>query len=348
VPKRKGPRSRPSAKPDPSETTSVRAQGPHEALFALLDPWAAEIVVDPDLAQHLIETQFPHLRPVSVRSLAAGWDNTVHLVNGSFIFRFPRRKIAVPLIESEVALLPWLRSQLPLEVPVPAFVGRPSPQYPWPFAGHGMVPGRPLPAARLSLGDRTALARPLAQFLAALHSISADAARRHGAGPDLLDRLDVGRRVRVTRERLSGLVRMNVINDKVRRSIEDLLEAAPSVATPRSDTLVHGDLHAGQILLGNDGQLTGVIDWGDAHVGDPAVDLAVVRATLPQESHAAFLQEYGQVSRTAWLAARARAVWHTVALLAHASDLKEIDMIEEAKEALGRLVSAGAEEQDGR
>jgi aminoglycoside phosphotransferase (APT) family kinase protein len=335
VPTRKRRRTPPSAKPDPSETTSVRSQGGEEAPFAVLDPWDAEIVVDSDLARHLIEAQFPNLRPVSVRRLAAGWDNTVHLVNGSFIFRFPRRKIAVPLIETEVALLPWLASQLPLEIPVPAFVGDASPQYGWPFAGYGMVPGRPLPAARLSRADRGALARALAQFLATLHSIPPDAARRHGGGPDRLDRLNVGRRLPVTRERLSVLVEAKIIDD--REPIEALLDAAPIVKAPRCDTLVHGDLHAGQILVGDGGLLTGVIDWGDVHIGDPAVDLAAVHAVLPQESHETFLREYGRVSRTAWLAARARALWHTVALLAHAADSEDIEMIEEAKQALAWL-----------
>jgi hypothetical protein len=72
------------------------------------------------------------------------------------------------------------------------------------------------------------------------------------------------------------------------------------------------------------------------------VDLAAVHAVLPQESHEAFLREYGRVSRTAWSAARARAGWHTVALLAHASDSDDVDMIEEAQQALGRLVNTGS------
>ncbi|MFC6847283.1 phosphotransferase [Streptomyces caelestis] len=46
-----------------------------------------------------------------------------------------------------------------------------------------------------------------------------------------------------------------------------------AVGTLPAEALVHGDLGPGH-LLAQDGALTGVIDFGDAHIGDPAVDLA--------------------------------------------------------------------------
>ena len=36
---------------------------------------------------------------------------------------------------------------------------------------------------------------------------------------------------------------------------------------------VHGDLYSRHLLVDDAGRPCGVIDWGDCHVGDPAVDL---------------------------------------------------------------------------
>jgi aminoglycoside phosphotransferase (APT) family kinase protein len=296
--------------------------------------WEAEVVVDPFLASDLIATQFPELQPVSARLIGAGWDNTAYLVNESIVFRFPRRSIAVPLIATEVQLLPWLSLQLPLKIPVPTFRGAPSEKYAWPFAGYRALAGQPLPAARLSSDARRALTVPLARFLAALHAVPSSEAADHGAPLDIFERLTVSPRRAVTTERLNGLAAAGVIRDS--RSIEAILDTAP-VLPPRSGALVHGDLHAGQIIVDDAGQMVAVIDWGDVHRGDPAVDLAAVHAMLPSDCHDTFLNAYGPVDPTSWSAARARAAWHSVALLASAMDTEDDDMADEAKTALMRL-----------
>src|SRR5207245_9970353 len=61
--------------------------------------WEADWIVTSHLAKSLIETLFPQLVPISVKEFGVGWDNTAFLVNDSFVSRFPRRRIAVPLID---------------------------------------------------------------------------------------------------------------------------------------------------------------------------------------------------------------------------------------------------------
>ena len=43
------------------------------------------------------------------------------------------------------------------------------------------------------------------------------------------------------------------------------------VAPPAEPTLIHGDLGAEHVFV-EGGHITGVIDWGDAAIGDPALD----------------------------------------------------------------------------
>ncbi len=70
--------------------------------------WAPEIAVDRELARHLIGSQFPELELRSLELIGEGWDNTVWLVDGEWSFRFPRREVAVPLVERELAVLPLI------------------------------------------------------------------------------------------------------------------------------------------------------------------------------------------------------------------------------------------------
>src|SRR4051794_30527398 len=163
--------------------------------------WSAEFVVDDDLARSLIEAQFPTLAPASVVPTGVGWDNTAFLVNDAFVFRFPRRGIAAPLIEAEARLLPAVAPGLPLAVPRPGFIGRPTDVYPYPFAGPVLVPGRTACAA-LGDGPRSALAAPLGAFLAALRAFPAADAALLGAGHDTIRRLDLGYRLPKAREAL--------------------------------------------------------------------------------------------------------------------------------------------------
>jgi len=74
--------------------------------------WTAEVSVDEALARRLIGGQFPGLRLLSLEAFAEGWDNSVWLVNGSLLFRFPRRAIAIPGVQREMEVL-WVRDGAP-------------------------------------------------------------------------------------------------------------------------------------------------------------------------------------------------------------------------------------------
>ena len=297
--------------------------------------WSPEFVVDADLARSLIEAQFPALAPASVVATGVGWDNTAFLVNDAVIFRFPRRGIAAPLIEAEARLLPAVAPRLPLAVPRPAFIGRPTDAYPYPFAGHVLIPGRTACAAALGDEPRSALAGPLGAFLAALHAFPAADAARLGAGHDTIRRLDLGYRLPKAHAALETLVRRGLVRDA--RPFAAILDAAPGDFTPRSDVLVHGDLYARHLLVDDDGRLSGVIDWGDIHLGDPAVDLAIAHSFLPPTAHAPFRRAYGPVDADTWQVARLRALWHSLTVLLYGDEVGDADLVREGQAALGYL-----------
>ena len=64
------------------------------------DPWHAEHGVDLPLARRLVAAQWPDVDAAALRLLGSGWDNDVYAA-GELVVRFPRRALAVPLLETE-------------------------------------------------------------------------------------------------------------------------------------------------------------------------------------------------------------------------------------------------------
>jgi aminoglycoside phosphotransferase (APT) family kinase protein len=89
------------------------------------------IQINIQAAERIIAKQFK--QEVNIEYLGEGWDNIVYLVNKEFVFRFPRRKIAVQLIEREWNILPNLKDKLNLKIPLPIFKGVPSSEYEFQF-----------------------------------------------------------------------------------------------------------------------------------------------------------------------------------------------------------------------
>jgi aminoglycoside phosphotransferase (APT) family kinase protein len=308
-----------------------------EVKMRITPPWSAECVVDERLARCLVETQFPSLAPVRLKSLGAGWDNTAYLVNDALVFRFPRRQIAVELLETEFQLLPKIAPRLPVQVPVPKFQGQPAQDYPWVFSGYQFLPGRTADAAAFDEGDRLLAAEPIARFLAALHSIQAEEAIRWGARPDSLARLDVSHRAPLLRQRLEGIVGLGLVDNE--KALLEVIELAVGGRSSKTTTIVHGDLYTRHLLVDENKQLSGVIDWGDLHLGDPAIDLSIAYGFLPPSAREIFQRAYGPIDDGTWRLARFKALQTAVAVVAYGHDVADADLLREGQIALRYIAS---------
>jgi aminoglycoside phosphotransferase (APT) family kinase protein len=295
-------------------------------------------VVSPELAAGLIEAQFPALAPVRVAPLGVGWDNTAYRVNDTHVFRFPRREIAVPLLETEARVLPAIAARLPLAVPVPEYLGRPGAGFRWPFAGYRFVQGRTACGARLGPDERLQAAEPLGRFLAALHALPLDEMVALGVGGDSIGRLDLGTRVPRALEILARLPpeAVGVDPDVVRR----LVESSAAIRAPGAHVIAHGDLYVRHLLVDDQKHLCGVIDWGDLHAGNPAVDLAVAYGFLPPAARPTFLRAYARrVPAPTWWLARFRAVFSSLCLIDYGRQVGDCDLEREGRESLANAVS---------
>ncbi|HLM94136.1 MAG TPA: phosphotransferase [Gaiellaceae bacterium] len=249
--------------------------------------WDAEVRVDQALARQLISEQFPELEVGEVRLLGEGWDTMVWLVDGRWVFRFPRRTMVISGLELEMRYLTALADRLPLPVPRPTFLGRPSEAFGWPFYGAPYLPGRELAETSLDDGPRIALGRPLGGFLRALHTAELDA----DLPVDPVHRADMDARVPLTRERFEQLEQAGLWRAPM--AAHEIVAAAAELGPPEPTAIVHGDFHLRHLLVDDTGGPAAVIDWIDLSRNDPGVDLVLYWCLLPPEGRTEFRAAYG-------------------------------------------------------
>ncbi|HSK32290.1 MAG TPA: phosphotransferase [Propionicimonas sp.] len=221
---------------------------------------AAEVRIDAALVSRLLNDQCPHHADPHVEAFGNGWDNELFALGPDLLVRLPRRRAAAALIEHEIAFLPRLAPRLPVPVPLPVFAGGPAHGYPWRWTVVPRLPGRS--AAHVPVAGRAAAATGLAAFLTALHRpAEADAPVNPFRGVPLAARAE------------GWPPRIRAVAGQA--AVADWQQAAEAPVWSGAPLWLHGDPHPMNLLLGADGALTGVLDFGDICAGDPASDLAV-------------------------------------------------------------------------
>lgn len=186
-----------------------------------------------------------------------------------WVVRSPRGAAVAAVLDAELRLLDALRRRLTVAVPEPA--GR----APLPEGGHcvvyPMLPGRSVQPGDLTPGP--GLAADVGRALAALHDVPPAVVEEAGRPVYTATEYRDRRMSEVDRAAATGAVPPRLLA-RWERALEDV---APwrFVTTP-----VHGDLAAEHVLVGpaddavGGRAVTGIIDWGEACVADPADDLA--------------------------------------------------------------------------
>lgn len=289
--------------------------------------WTAEFKLEPDLAKLLIESQFPQLKPVSLEFIGQGWDNVAYRVNQDYLFRFPRRQMGADLIDVEWNMLHALVQRLPIPIPKPLFYGKPDVQFKWPFLGYNFLDGKSACGAGLTMQERMSFAQPLAHFLKALHAIDQDEAYKLGAGPDILEKLNVHKRLPIAQQNIEKIRALGLFKNcdqllAVLESLKDVCDTGPKV-------LVHSDLYARHFLINQERKICGVIDWGDVRIANPAVDLQLLFSFLPRQAYSLFVSVYGKIDEQTDQLALFRALFHTASIVVYAHDVGDQDLLNE-------------------
>ncbi|MFS8102466.1 aminoglycoside phosphotransferase family protein [Lentzea alba] len=256
---------------------------------------------DVSLVDELVRTQFPHWRGLPITQLKhGGTDHAIFRLGDELAVRLPLIEWAKDQAERDFVTLPRLAAHLPVAVPEPLELGEPTENYPYRWSVVRWLSGSL--AAVDEVDENTAIR--LAEVIQALHEVDT-AGEPWTTYCGRLDQSDSDGRVRSAIALLGGDPRLPAL-------WQDVL-AAPRWEGP--GRWLHADLHQGNLLF-TDGELTGVIDWGCAGVGDPAGDLMAAWMYLDERGRKAFKRELNFDDAT-WLRAQGWALELAVEELPH-------------------------------
>jgi aminoglycoside phosphotransferase (APT) family kinase protein len=263
----------------------------------------AEFDLNSTFVAGLLAAQHPDLADLPLELVDAGWDNAMFRLGEHLAVRMPRRSAAATLIINEQSWLPFLAPQLTLPIPAPYRIGTPANGYPWNWS---VVPWlRGIPADQQP--PQATQAQPFAAFLRSLHvPAHADAPPNPVRGVPLILRADaVEMRMR----------RLAINTSMITPAIQHIWQTALAAPCDVPATWLHGDLHPRNILVEN-GNISGIIDWGDITSGDCATDLAAIWMLFADaHTRQQALDAYGLCSEATLQRAKGWAVLFGVMLL---------------------------------
>jgi aminoglycoside phosphotransferase (APT) family kinase protein len=284
-------------------------------------------VLTAERAQALISTAFPQFRDRRAVFLAEGWDFQVFEVGAGWLFRFPKREESAVRLTKEYHLLSDLKQWVSLPIPDYQCFCEPHGDSGWPFAGYIKIPGTPGDVAEPI--DWPTVARQLGIFLAELHAYPVDRALEAGVPREKRSL------ARWRDEALAGLEGIGSL-PLDRRDLCNHLKSDPTGYASGTPRLVHNDLWAEHILIDpRTLGVSGIIDWGDAAVGDPAIDLAPVYAWRGEQGLRDVLAHYpATISSDIVDRARYLATCLAIRNLKLGQDLEHPQWIEAGRQAL--------------
>jgi aminoglycoside phosphotransferase (APT) family kinase protein len=263
--------------------------------------------IDAALAHRLIESQFPQWKDLSIEPVAfSGWDNRTFHLGKQMLIRMPKREEYALQVEKEQKWLPKLSPHLPLPIPTPLAMGHPGCGYPWKWSIYPWLEGET--ASAQPVEDLCQFAADLAQFLIAFHRIDTTGGPIPGlhsfyrGGPLSVYDADTRRAIALLADKIDT------------QSSLQVWETALGTTWHKPPVWVHGDISVGNLLV-KKGKLSGVIDFGQLAIGDPACDLMIAWTFFKGESRAVFRQLLSLDAQT-WERARAWTLWKSLIVAA--------------------------------
>jgi len=239
-------------------------------------------VVDRLLTRHL-----PEWRGLPVAPLGEGEDNAAFVVGGALVVRcntHPEPEERSRRVLREARLLRVVATASPLPVPVPRLVEAHDG-----CLAYDRLPGRPLLGLDLDRRDATWLGAALGDLIAALSRLPVERMAELAG----VDDTPPAEWLAETRDLFPQLAA--AVPDRHLPAVLAFLDADPP---PPADQLcfAHNDLGIEHVLLDPDTwAITGILDWGDAAVTDPARDLGLILRDLGSSGLDAALTACGDI-----------------------------------------------------
>lgn len=218
----------------------------------------------------IIDELYPNISTDRIQIFDDGWDYVVFAIDGRKAVRFPRRPDYAEKLPVEVAFLNHFSSQSP--VSVPRLTLHTDKQTSLPYVTYDFIPGvqfKKSVSRNFSKVELSAVAKQLGEFLTAMHSFPVETAKQLGI--QQIDSFESWEK-RLTKIKKEVFPHISEYEQKWTVTLfKNFLEIIAK--TPVKPLVTHSDIMPEHIIVDPETHtLSGIIDFGDILIADPAYD----------------------------------------------------------------------------
>ncbi|MEM7032569.1 MAG: aminoglycoside phosphotransferase family protein [Chloroflexota bacterium] len=224
-----------------------------------------------------------------IQQIGEGWSCLGYLVNETQVFKVPKLDCWDELAV-EIEFLETLGEALPLSVPKPFFHRRESPATPFGYAVYSYLPGTEVDLISVSAWQMPAIIDTMAQFLRTLHDLAPTPKLN-----DIIyheDHNELAKTAKRLRKAAETEIKPNlspkawdILQHEFEQHIAQYAQSFPLC-------LIHRDFCTDNMRM-IDGQLTGVIDFGNMVLSDPDLDFAEIHDEFGEVALLETARRYG-------------------------------------------------------
>ena len=218
----------------------------------------------------IIDELYPNISTDRIQIFDDGWDYVVFVIDGQKAIRFPRRSDYAKRLPVEVAFLNQFGDQLPVSVPRLTLYA--DGETSLPYVTYDFIPGIQFKKSisdTFSKAELRQVALQIGSFLDKLHSISIEKAIKLGVKQ--AESLETWRN-KFEKIKIDVFPLITKAEQAWAISIfESFFETIRE--NPMPLTVIHSDIMPEHIIVNpKTHKLSGIIDFGDLEIGDPAYD----------------------------------------------------------------------------
>ncbi|MFO1259118.1 MAG: phosphotransferase [Gammaproteobacteria bacterium] len=246
---------------------------------------------------------------------------------------------AIQIARHRILYTTYLAEHLTFPLPKLTMIGHPTATYPFQFAGYIILKGNLLTKHQSPLINAPKFANTLGYWLTELHALPILNEHRNLIQGEHDWRLDVTHRTQRVLETITQYGEYFIeAGFEPTALIKGMGYFQDLDVTGGKECYVHGDLYAKHILVKNNGLPTGLIDWGDVHIGHPATDISVAIMIFNEDSLKCFFNVYQNIDKNTFDIALFRAFFHPVLSLPYFAKIRETTSLKWTKAALDNAI----------
>lgn len=237
-----------------------------------------------------INKEFPGFNIFSVAKIGEGWDSKAFIINGTWIFRFPKRPEVKNNLKKEVLLLPAIRKLVNLDMPLFEYISNIQI-----FVGYKKLEGSFFNHEffiSLSAVEQENIIKQIADFLLTMHDFDFKKLQHIE-----LEEANYKELYKAGFIEVQEIIYPNISDDFQQiftDSYNSYLNNVKNFLFKKS--LLHNDISCDHLLYNETKKvLTGIIDFGDIAIGDPDYDLMYLYDELGQQFVTRLLKYFPEV-----------------------------------------------------